>query len=266
MIHQLSRPGGRIAYRDTGGDGPLVIVVPGLGDTKDSFRFIAPALEQAGNRVVSMDLRGHGESDATFDTYTPEDIGGDIVALLRHLDAGPALVIGVSIASDAAIWAAAEAPDYVNGLVLIRAYPPGTSTSRALLIAMKVLLARPWGALAWSKIFASFFPTKPPADLASYQRKLRTMLRESGRLQATWAMMSSSKEVAHARISDVSQPALVVMGSADQGDPEAEGRSVAEALEGELELIEQAGHYPHVEFPDETWSAIEKFHNGLKNA
>src|SRR5690606_2215056 len=115
----------RIAYDDTGGDGQLAVLVPGMGDTRVSFRFFAPALAAAGYRVVTMDLRGAGESDATFDSYTPEDMGDDLVALLAELDAGPALVVGASIAAAAAVWAAAEAPERVAALVLLRAYPPG---------------------------------------------------------------------------------------------------------------------------------------------
>ena len=61
----LTRPEGRIGY-DIGGDGPLVLLVPGMGDLRAAYRFLAPALREAGYRVACTDLRGHGDSDSTF--------------------------------------------------------------------------------------------------------------------------------------------------------------------------------------------------------
>ncbi|TME14530.1 MAG: alpha/beta hydrolase, partial [Chloroflexi bacterium] len=64
----LTRPGGRIGY-DVSGEGPLVILVPGMGDLRTAYRFLAPGLREAGYRVACTDLRGHGASDATFASY-----------------------------------------------------------------------------------------------------------------------------------------------------------------------------------------------------
>ena len=61
----LDRESGRIAY-DVRGSGPLVICAPGMGDIRQTFRHIVPALVAAGHRVATFDLRGHGESDTTF--------------------------------------------------------------------------------------------------------------------------------------------------------------------------------------------------------
>jgi pimeloyl-ACP methyl ester carboxylesterase len=255
----LDRPGGRVAYDDPGGSAPLVLCVPGMGDTRESFRFLAPALAAAGNRVVTMDLRGHGRSDATFASYAPEDIGGDIVALLDHLDAGPALLVGVSIAAAAGVWAAAEAPARVSRLVLIRPYAPGVPIPLVQRLFGKVLLARPWAAPAWSAAFAKFFPSRPPADLVAHRATVRAMLREPGRLAALKAMASASKDACHARLPEVVQPTLVIMGAADFGDPAGEARVVAESVSGDVALIDGAGHYPHVEFPDETFAALRSF-------
>ena len=63
MTDQTSRTeyvdvkGGRIAY-EVIGQGPLVVLSPGLGDTRRTYRFLAPLLAKAGYRVASVDLRG----------------------------------------------------------------------------------------------------------------------------------------------------------------------------------------------------------------
>lgn len=98
----LRLPGGTIAYDDRG-SGPLVVMVPSLGDLRQEYRLLAPPLLDAGYRVVTMDLRGHGESSAGWEGYTTAAVGGDIVALLRHLGAGPATLIGTSLGAGAAV-------------------------------------------------------------------------------------------------------------------------------------------------------------------
>jgi pimeloyl-ACP methyl ester carboxylesterase len=54
-------PEGTIAYDDRG-SGPLVIMVPSLGDLRQEYRFLAAPVLAAGYRVVTVDLRGHGAS------------------------------------------------------------------------------------------------------------------------------------------------------------------------------------------------------------
>src|SRR5580700_6375761 len=75
----LRCPDGRIGY-DAAGTGPLIVLVPGMGDLRAGYRFLAPALRAAGYRVACTDLRGHGDSDATFPSYGDEETAGDVRA------------------------------------------------------------------------------------------------------------------------------------------------------------------------------------------
>ena len=129
---------GSIAYEEQG-SGPLVICVPSLGDLRGEYRFLAFHLASAGYRAISMDVRGHGESSPLWPDYSVGAIGGDILALIRHLDSGPAAIIGTSMAGGAAIWAAAEDPDLVSGLVLIDAFYRGTSKWQEKLLYWSIL-------------------------------------------------------------------------------------------------------------------------------
>jgi len=72
--------------------------------------------------VVTIDLRGHGDSSVGWPAYGSEPTAHDLLALLRHLDAGPALLYGCSVGAAAAVYAAAEAPELVRGLVLAGAF------------------------------------------------------------------------------------------------------------------------------------------------
>src|SRR5581483_1544048 len=113
----LSRPEGRIGY-DLAGDGLLVVLVPGMGDLRAGYRFLAPALRAAGYRVACTDLRGHGDSDTTFTSYGDQETAGDVIALIADLG-GPAVVVGNSMGAGSAVLAAAQRPGLVCGLVLV---------------------------------------------------------------------------------------------------------------------------------------------------
>ena len=127
----LQRPEGRIAY-DVAGEGPLVVCLPGMGELRSSYRHLTPLLLQAGFRVATLDLRGHGDSEATFTAYDDEALASDALALVDELG-GPAYIVGNSMGAGAAVIAAADRPDAVLGLVLVGPFvrnPPGARWRR----------------------------------------------------------------------------------------------------------------------------------------
>jgi pimeloyl-ACP methyl ester carboxylesterase len=268
----LSRPEGRVAYEDVGA-GPLVVLVPGMGDTRQQYRFLAPELAAAGYRVVSMDVRGLGESTTGFSDYSAAAVGSDVVALVRELDAGPARLVGQSMAAGAVAWAAAEAPDLVESLVLIgpfvRDVPPISRLQAALMgLVINGLLQRPWGSAAWSSFYDSLYPSAKPDDLPAYRQALAANLAERGRLEALRAMINASKADVDARLGQVRARTLVVMGTADPdfdglvGGQAGEARFVADRLGGQVMMVEGAGHYPHAEMPTQVNPAIVRFVGG----
>lgn len=259
----LPRPGGAIAYDDRG-SGPLVLCVPGMGDLRAEYRFLAEQLAAAGRRVVTMDLRGHGESSVGWDDYSKVAIGSDIVALIRHLNSGPATVIGASYAAGAALFATAETPAQIVGIVLIGPFvrAHGSETKQRRDRALYALLfARLWGVTLWKSYFPRFFPTRKPDDFAAYLRALAANLRQPGRLLALRAMMTTRQVDAETVIPQVHTPTLVIMGTRDPDfpSPAQEAQWIAEHLHGSLRMIDGAGHYPHVEFPEQAGRAVVGF-------
>jgi pimeloyl-ACP methyl ester carboxylesterase len=254
---------GTIAYDDVG-NGPLVICVPSMGDLRQEYRFLSPQLAEASYRAISMDVRGHGETSTGWSDYSVAGVGADIVALIRHLNAGSAFVIGESMAAGAAIWAAAEAPECVKGLVLIGPFTRGEG--RPLLqLLFRIMLARPWGPSMWLRYFKTLYPTRQPADFEEYCAALYANLRQPGRMEALQKMMDASKRASEERIPRVTAPTLVVMGSKDPDfkPPEAEAKWVANALRGTYQLIDGAGHYPQAEMPEVTAPVILSFLQSL---
>jgi pimeloyl-ACP methyl ester carboxylesterase len=206
-----------------------------------------------------MDIRGHGETSAAWPDYSPRAVGEDIIALLHHLDAGPAVVVGVSFTPASAIWVAAEAPDLVAGIVLCAAFATDPRPN-PLMRAMASMVGR--FPVFWARFYRSLYPTAPPADLPAYLAALRRNLSEPGRMAALRAMMWAPKAECNDRIGEVRCPVLAIMGSKDPDfpDPAAEAHLLADrAADGSVAMIEGAGHYPPAERPDQTAAALLPF-------
>jgi pimeloyl-ACP methyl ester carboxylesterase len=256
----LDRRQGRIAY-DERGEGPLVVCVPGMGDLRSVYRTLAPSLAAVGYRVVTVDLRGHGDSDATFDRYDDAAAGSDLLALVEHLGAGPAILIGTSMGAAAAAWAAAERPEAVSGLVLIGPFVRDVPVAWYLRAALRLALRRPWGPRAWAVYYAKLYPGRRPADLGDHTDRILTSLRRPAHWRAFVATTRTSHAPVEARLGHIEAPTLVVMGAADPdfADPEVEARLVAERTSGEVHLVADAGHYPQAEYPERVLPAVQAF-------
>ena len=246
----LEHANGRIAY-DEAGAGPLVVCVPSMGDVRGEYRFLAPRLAEAGCRVVTMDVRGHGESSTAWDDFSVAGIGSDIVALIRYLDGGPAVVIGDSMAAGATVWAAAEAPELVAGAILMGPFVRSEPTLVSSLL-FGAMFSRPWGPAMWQWYYKTLYPTRKPQDFTEYVSRLGKNLAETGRMEALQKMLAASKSASEQRLGRVKAPAMVLMGTKDPDfkKPEEEARWVAEKVNAQLHMIEGAGHYPHAEMPE----------------
>ncbi len=260
----MQRDGGRLAFSDEG-RGPLVVCVPGMGDLRDEYRFLAARMVDAGFRVVALDIRGHGESSVGWDDLSAKAIGEDVLALIHHLGEDDALVVGTSMAAAAAAWAAVREPAAVRGVVMIGAVVRDSGPAWMKVIMpplMRVLLARPWGVGFWMSYWKSLFPSEKPADFEDYAARLRANLKEPGRRAALKSMMLGAPVAGIAEhLNEVACPALVVMGTKDRDfqDPAGEAAWVADRVRGQAELVEGSGHYPHVEFPEHTNRIITDF-------
>lgn len=255
---------GTIAFT-LNGFGPLVVMIPGLGDLKEEYRFLAEAVVLAGYRVATMDIRGHGSSSVGWPDHSNAALGSDIIALIRHLNSGPATVIGTSMGAGAAAWAAAESPGDIGGMVLIgpfvRKVPMPWWKTALFNTVVHTAFRGPWAPFMWSKYYASLYPTAKPADFDAYTAGLVENLKENGRMAALQAMLAAPKADVESRLGEVRAPTLVVMGSKDPdfGDPAEEAGIVAGLLRGRAVMIDGAGHYPHAEMPAVTVPAILAF-------
>jgi pimeloyl-ACP methyl ester carboxylesterase len=257
----LAVDGGRIAYDDSGGNGPLILALPGMGDLRSEYRLLRPKLEASGYRVVTMDVRGFGETSAQWDDYSAHAVGQDALALIAHLDAGPAVILGNSFAAGSALWAAHDAPARVRGVVLLGPIVRDLEPTWLQMLALKIGFAGPWRVWFWTTYWDSLFPTRKPADQAQAKAAIADNLREPGRMGALHAMLGLSKASTAAILGASRVPALVVMGTRDPDfpDPRAEAHWLAAALDADSLIVDGAGHYPHTEMPEQVAPKLLSF-------
>lgn len=219
---------GELFVRDSGGSGPVVLLVHGWMFASDLnwLRTYAP-LARAGYRVLAMDLRGHGRGLRSSAPFRLADCADDAAGLLGALDAGPALVVGYSLGGPVTQLLARRHPERVAGLVLC---------------ATALSWRDPWQRLVWRtmgalRVVLGAFP------LGVWRAVVR--LQGAHEQQASWVAAelsrSSARDLAEAGrelgrfdssawAGELSQPAAVVLTARDRAVPPRRQEELAVAL------------------------------------
>lgn len=114
----LTNAGVRLRYRASG-DGPVLIALHGVSDSAACWGRTADALADDGFRVLAIDQRGHGESDAPEHGYSQQDYITDVLALADAENAATFALMGHSFGGRNSLAIAAAAPQRVTKLFLL---------------------------------------------------------------------------------------------------------------------------------------------------
>lgn len=242
-----------LAFDDTAGSGPLVLLVPGAGDLRSEHRRLAPLLVQRGMRVAIADLPGHGDSPIE-DSYGVAETADALIDLIEELDAGSATVVGCSFAPAAAVWAATERPDLVRAVGLVSPHMDEEGGVGATMqsLAIRAMLRGPVAGPVWGRLYRSWYKSEIPEDLDAEITAMSAMLSDPHRRRAVRDTLTASREGLSERMDRFDRPSFVAFGTADDHftDPAAEAERLAGRLGSSIVLVEGAGHYPHVEDPE----------------
>ena len=140
--------GHRIEYDSYGEGDRVLVLIHGLLMNRHMFDRLGPELATRGNRVVCVDMLGHGRSDRPEDLrlYSMPLFARQVAALLDHLEQPQAIVGGTSLGANIALELAVRRPERVSGLfvempVLDNALPAVAATFAPVLLGLR--LGRP---------------------------------------------------------------------------------------------------------------------------
>jgi pimeloyl-ACP methyl ester carboxylesterase len=226
----LVAPGrGELFLRDTGGDGPVVMLLHGWMASADlNWSRAYGDLQRAGYRVLAIDHRGHGRGLRPLTPFRLADCATDAAAALRELDAAPAVVVGYSMGGAIAQLVARNHPDVVSGLVLsgtaMEWQDPRTRNFwRAMTGLGLVLAVAPRAAWRWSFKRVGIRESPASAWLASeLTRNSASDIAEAGR--------ESNRPSSRPWVSSLSMPSAVVVTSKDTAVSPRKQRALAAAL------------------------------------
>lgn len=255
----------RFAYLEQGErEGPAVLMLHGFTDSHRSFDLLRPHCPESW-RVIAMTQRGHGKSDKPQGDYAIAEMAEDVYRFLDALGVERAVIVGHSMGAAVALFAAAQRPERVAGLVLLGAFASfGDNPAMAELAAEVQTLSDPVDPEFIQAFQESTFAEPIP------QRFLETVIGESMRCPAhVWR--GALKAQLDAQILEVARkvraPAALICGANDAFVPKADQLKLRQALpSARLHAMTGVGHAPHWERPGATAAQIAAFMGELMDA
>ncbi len=132
-IRTLDRDGTKLVYLDNGrqDDRPAIVLVHGWCCDHSFFEPQVEYFEKAGRRVIALDLRGHGASDAPDVHYTIGLFADDVAWCIRRLGLVHPIVIGHSMGGIVAFDLAARYPDLSGAIVMLDSSVARSASARS---------------------------------------------------------------------------------------------------------------------------------------
>jgi pimeloyl-ACP methyl ester carboxylesterase len=258
----------RLHYLDWGNSQlPALIFLHGFAQQAHSWDFAALALRHLFH-CVSLDLRGHGDSDwSPRAEYGLDYYVSDVEALVRALACDRPVVCGLSMGGRTAYAYAGRDPEGVRALIVAEAAPESHPAGRR---AVSVFTAGPAEFDTFEAIVARTLAYNPRRTPEQVRGSLRHSVRQ--RPDGKWAWKwdpavrqsrtasSYDPEAQWAALSRVRCPTLFVLGAqSEMVAPETLRRMVASVPGSTAETVENAGHLVAGDNPAGFDAAVKRF-------
>lgn len=210
--------------------------------------------------VVTYDHRGHGASDAPAGLYSMAELADDAARLVKELDCGPVVWIGLSMGGMVGQELAINHPELVDRLVLANttsAYPdPVREVWQQRIATVQASGIETIADAVMERYFHEGFRRERPATVATYRRRLVTTDAEGyvGCCNAVGSVNTTD------RLKQIKAATLVIAGEQDQGTPISMAQTLASEIAGaELVVLQDASHLSSTEQPDAFNKAVLAF-------
>jgi 3-oxoadipate enol-lactonase len=248
-------PGGRLYYEVEGAGHPLLLIHGGLGSLRMWDGQIADFAERY--RVIRYDTRGFGRTETE---YVPFSNRADAAALLQHLDAASAYVIGQSRGGTIALDLALEHPELVDALVLVaggasgyEAQLPDGVTPPPWDEMERLYDAKDWERVAEleTQVWVDGWGQPTTRIDPELRRRVHGWILDNYRAGKEEGEPQPLDPPAAGRLTEVRAPTLVMIGAADEPAGVMNGRNIADQVP-DAQLIEFPGvaHMIQLEEPE----------------
>ncbi len=237
-----------IEYEDLG-EGPSILLLHGWGNDLHSFDKLAESLQSL-YRVVRLDLPGFGGSTRP-ERWNLDSYVNFVKSFLQKIDCEPSVLIGHSFGGRIIIKGVASGKLLADKLIMIA--PAGVSVVRSRRKFFQ-MLAKVGGLLSLIPPFL-FWRTKIKHW---FYKAIDSDYHSAGSMKDIFGSVTG--EDLSASASKLKNPTLLVWGREDVVTPLADGELLHRLIaDSQLEIIENAGHFAHLEKPEEVEKVIMNF-------
>ena len=254
------------------GEGPPVLLIHGFGTNSFTWRHVAPDLARD-HRVIAVDLKGFGRSDKPFDErYAASDQAELLTQLILDRDLHNLTIVGHSFGGGVALLLALEADNRLKGriakLVLLDtiAYPQAIPVFFKLLdtpgvAQIGVRMAPPTTQVQLALRIAYFDNSKiAPDEVKAYAEPMKTAAGKHALIYSARQIIPDDVKQIAARYSTIALPTLILWCDHDRIVPVDIGLKLERDMpNASFRMINQCGHMPQEEQPEETMLQIRQF-------
>lgn len=238
-------------YSDEGeGEGEVVLFIHGLGSSGADWQLQVPGLTSR-YRVVTVDLRGHGQSDKPPGPYSIPMFADDVAGLIETLDVAPCHVVGLSLGAMTTLELAATRPNLVRSAVVVNAGPdfiPRTLKDKAM-VWQRLALVKAVGLEKLGQVVAD--RTLPGDEHAELRERVTEVIADNDKSAYLASMRAIIGWSVRDRLDKVTSPTLVVASELDYTPIVSKRPIIDEAPDARMVVVDGARHLLPVEKPDE---------------
>lgn len=232
------------------GDGQPLLFIHGLGSSLRDWEEQVPVFSKK-FKVITLDLRGHGQTDKPKGPYSISMFAEDIAELIKSLKVDPVHVVGISLGGAIGFHLAIDHPDITKSLVVVNmsASVPIKTLKEKQMLFLRVLIVKMMGMKKMGEVLAKRLFIKPE------QEELRERMASRWAENDKKAYLSSLKTLKNwsvlERLHEIKCPTLVISADEDYTPLSAKEEYTALIPNAKLVVIEDARHAVSVEKPDE---------------
>ena len=245
-------------YYEIHGEGQPLLFIHGLGSSVRDWEFQVTEFSKS-YKVITFDLRGHGQSDKPAGPYSMAMFAADVTGLLRGLGIDRAHVVGLSLGGGVAFQLAVDSPSMLKSLTIVNSTPELLvhSFKDQLMVWQRIAIVKLLGMKKMGEVLSKRLFIKPEQE--DIRQTFVTRWAENDQRAYLHAMRALVGWSVSARIGSISCPTLIIAADQDYSPISDKEEYTARIPGAQLVIIPDSRHATPVEHPEEFNLVLKKF-------